>query len=252
MENLDLIFELYNEKLPRQGPGDNPSTRKAFSYLTEIPSNCCILDVGCGSGMQTLELARLVNGKILALDNHQPYLDELEKKAKSLDLINKITTVNQSMLEINYDAGSFDVIWSEGAAYIYGFEKALEDWQFYLKEKGYLVFSELCWFKEEIPKELSEYFMDAYPVMKNIRENIAMIKTKGLELINHFQIPESSWWDNYYIPLEKNLQNLRNKYQVDDETLTLLEMFGMEIEIFRKYSDHYGYAFFIMRKKKIM
>ncbi|MBY9007549.1 MAG: class I SAM-dependent methyltransferase [Candidatus Lokiarchaeota archaeon] len=249
MENLDLLHKVINEKLPRQGPGDNASTKKAFSFLKEIPSNSYILDVGCGSGMQTLELARLVNGKILALDNHQPYLDELEKKAKASDFIKKITIVKQSMLDMNFEASSFDTIWSEGAAFIYGFEKAIEDWQFYLKEKGFLVFSELCWFKEDIPKVLYDYFMDAYPVMKNIEANIAMIKSKGLELIQHFQIPESSWWDNYYIPMEKNLQNLRKKYQNDDETLKLLEMFSIEIDMFRKYSDYYGYAFFIMKKK---
>ncbi len=49
--------------------------------------------------------------------------------------------------------------------------------------------------------------------------------------------------------MEKNLQNLRKKYQNDDETLKLLEIFSIEIDMFRNYSDYYGYAFFIMRKK---
>ena len=61
---MDLIYEVFNADLPRQGPGDNKSTKKAFSYL-ELPSDPCILDVGCGNGMQTLELARLTNGGIL-------------------------------------------------------------------------------------------------------------------------------------------------------------------------------------------
>ena len=250
MNNLNLLYEIYNEKLPRLAPGDNDSTREAFSFLMEIPSNCYILDVGCGSGMQTLELAKLIDGKILALDNHQPYLDELEKKAKKLDLKKKITTLNQSMFEMKFEENSFDIIWSEGAAYVYGFEKSLEDWQYYLKENGYLVISELCWFEEVIPKELSDYFKEEYPAMKNVRENIAIIKTKGLELINHFQIPESSWWDNYYNPLEKRIQKSREKYQNDNETLVLLDIFNLEIEIFRKYSKNYGYSFFIMRKRK--
>lgn len=246
---MDIIYEVFNADLPRQGPGDNESTKKAFSFLKELPSEPSILDVGCGNGMQTLELAKLTNGRIIALDNHQLYLDELDKRVKNMNFSHRITTINQSMLDMLFDGNCFDVIWSEGAAYFYGFEKALEDWQFFLKEKGYLVISELCWFKENAPKEIYDYLMSEYPVMKSIKENKITINSKGLDLIFHFNIPESSWWDNYYIPLEKNINKLHKKYQHDNETLELLKLFSVEIEMFRNYSEYYGYTFFIMRKK---
>ena len=249
MNSLDLIYEIFKASLPRLGPGDNKSTKRAFSYLTELPSDPCILDVGCGNGMQTIELASLTNGKIIALDNHQPYLDELEKKIKTMNFTKRITTINRSMLDMKFNDNTFDAIWSEGAAYFYGFEKALEDWQFFLKEKGYLVFSELCWFKESIPKEIYDYLINEYPVMKNIEENIITINSKGLDLISHFNLPESSWWDNYYIPLQKNVKKLRDKYQKDNDSLTLLKSVNLEIDMFSKYSEYYGYTFFIMRKK---
>lgn len=35
-----------------------------------------ILDVGCGPEVQTIELAKISNGKIIALDNHQASLDK--------------------------------------------------------------------------------------------------------------------------------------------------------------------------------
>jgi len=35
------------------------------------------VDIGCGPGMQTLELARISGGRIVAVDNHQPFLDVL-------------------------------------------------------------------------------------------------------------------------------------------------------------------------------
>ncbi|MFX1338914.1 MAG: class I SAM-dependent methyltransferase [Promethearchaeota archaeon] len=241
-----MLYEVFNVDLPRLGPGDNESTRKAFSFLIDLPSNPYILDVGCGTGMQTLELARLTNGKILALDNHQPYLDKLEDQIKIHNLSYKIKTKYQSMFEMKFNTNTFDVIWSEGAAYIYGFEKALMDWQFFLKENGYLVFSELCWFKENIPEELDDFFK-VYPAMKKVEENIKVIASQGLNLISYFKLPESSWWNNYYIPLEKRIDNLRKKYQNDEENLNLLDEFYSEIEIFRKYSDYYGYVFFIMK-----
>jgi hypothetical protein len=39
--------------------------------------------------MQTLELARISNGKIIALDNYQPFLDILNKNAKEEGLEKK-------------------------------------------------------------------------------------------------------------------------------------------------------------------
>jgi len=241
-----MLYEVFNSDLPRLGPGDNESTRKAFSFLADLPSNAYILDVGCGTGMQTLELARLINGNILSLDNHQPYLDKLESQIQIHNLSHKITTINTSMFEMKFETNTFDVIWSEGAAYIYGFEKALVDWQHFLKKNGYLVFSELCWFKENIPEEIDDFFQ-VYPVMKNVEENIKVITSHGLNLISHFKLPESSWWDNFYIPLENRLNKLRKKYQDDEDTLNLLDEFYLEIEMFRKYSEYYGYAFFIMK-----
>ncbi|MFX1554811.1 MAG: class I SAM-dependent methyltransferase [Promethearchaeota archaeon] len=246
---MDIIYEVFNADLPRQGPGDNKSTKKAFSYLTDLPLEPFILDVGCGNGMQTLELARLTNGRIIALDNHQPYLDELDRRVKNMNFSHRISTINQSMLDMKFDVNCFDIIWSEGAAYIYGFEKALKDWQLFLKEKAYLVISELCWFKENHPKEIHNYLMSEYPVMKSVKQNKRTIDSKGLELIFHFNIPESSWWDNYYIPVEKNINKLHKKYQNDNEALELLELFKLEIEMFKNYSEYYGYTFFIMRKK---
>ncbi len=243
---MSLLYEVFNNELPRLGPGDNNSTRKAFSFLVDLPSNPYILDVGCGTGMQTLELAKLTEGKILALDNHQPYLDKLENKIKIQKLSDRVFTINLSMLDMKFEINTFNIIWSEGASYIYGFEKALVDWQRFLKEKGYLVFSELCWFKENIPEGLNNYFQ-VYPAMKSVEENTRVINTHRLNLIAHFKLPESSWWDNYYNPLEKRINNLRTKYKENEEKLNMLDEFYLEIEMFRKYSDYYGYAFFIMK-----
>ena len=41
---------------------------------------------------------------------------------------------------------------------------------------------------------------------------------------------------------------MREKYKNDEDTLKTLDVFQVEIEMFRKYSSYYGYTFFIMRK----
>lgn len=42
-------------------------TRKAFKMLPKRPFPC-ILDIGCGSGVPTMELAKLSDGEIVAID----------------------------------------------------------------------------------------------------------------------------------------------------------------------------------------
>ncbi len=79
MEGIEYFYKLYRG-LPRGGPGDNQSTRKAFSYLKNLPVEPYILDIGCGPGMQTLELARITQGRIVALDNFKPFLDNPNAK----------------------------------------------------------------------------------------------------------------------------------------------------------------------------
>ncbi len=53
---MELFFEIHSG-LPREGPGDDASTRKAFSMVPSLPASPLILDIGCGPGMQTLELS---------------------------------------------------------------------------------------------------------------------------------------------------------------------------------------------------
>jgi ubiquinone/menaquinone biosynthesis C-methylase UbiE len=113
---LEFFWEIHSN-LPREGPGDDASTRTAFFMLTDLPKAPRILDVGCGPGMQTLELARITDGPITALDTHQPFLDELTKRATKAGVADRITTMRESMFAMSFSAGSFDIIWSEGAIY---------------------------------------------------------------------------------------------------------------------------------------
>jgi len=41
---------------------------------------------------------------------------------------------------------------------------------------------------------------------------------------------------------------LRDKYRDDVEAIQLLDESQLEIDLYRKYSDWYGYVFYIMQK----
>ena len=136
MEGMEYFYELF-EALPRCGPGGNEFTFHAFNIITNLPKQPFILDIGCGPGVQTLELARISNSKIIALDNHQPFLDKLMKTARDEGLAKNIILKNISMLDMDFDENTFDIIWSEGALYFMGFQNGLSRCHQLLKKDGY-------------------------------------------------------------------------------------------------------------------
>ena len=80
-------------------------------------------------------------------------------------------------------------------------------------------------------------------------ENIQIIKNSNYSLIDSFILPESSWWNNYYVPYEKQISALKKKYQDNKEKISFLDSALIEIELFRKYSKYYGYIFYIMQNQ---
>ena len=150
----EVFYELFLN-MPRQGLGSNEYTRRAYDYFSHLAKEPCILDIGCGSGMQTLELARISGGHVTALDNYQPFLDILEKNAKSAGLDKLIKSLNGSMFELPFPKSTFDIIWSEGAIFIIGFKKGLYEWKPFIKPCGYLVVSELTWIRSDQPDQPS-------------------------------------------------------------------------------------------------
>ena len=136
------IFEIF-DGLPRQGPGNNGCTEKAFSMLSSLPADVQILDIGCGSGMQTIHLARICkNCHITAVDIYQPYLDNLMEKAAFEGVSDRISTVYASMDDLPFGDNEFDIIWSEGAIFVMGFEKGLVYWKRLLKDGGFMALTE--------------------------------------------------------------------------------------------------------------
>ncbi|NMA09678.1 MAG: class I SAM-dependent methyltransferase, partial [Methanomicrobiales archaeon] len=120
-----FVFTLH-ENLPRQGPGSNTCTRKAFSMLTDLSAQPEILDIGCGAGMQTVEVARVCPGcRITAVDVHQPFLDDLARNAASAGVGDRIVPLRASMDDLPFPDGSFDVLWAEGSIFIVGFREGL-------------------------------------------------------------------------------------------------------------------------------
>lgn len=242
-----IFFELHSD-IPREGPGNFDSTKRTYSLLSELPEVPMILDVGCGPGKQTLDIAQIANGKIIALDNYKPYLDKLEKKVAELKLEKRVLTKLGDMNDLQFEENTFNLIWAEGSIYLMGFGKALELWKKYLKPKGYIVFSELCWFKNERPEEIDNYWLSNYGPMNSIDGIIKFLTNTDYKFVGSYVLPNEAWWEDYYSSLSERVMELRIKYENDGEALEIIENEEKEMVMHKKYSAYYGYSFFIVQK----
>ena len=245
---MENIFKVHRD-MPRQGPGDNESTKKALKSI-DIGKNLRVLDIGCGPGMQTVELAKNIEGKITALDFHKRYLEELSRLAEKGGVGEKIELLEGSMFELekHFKEEAFDVIWSEGAIYILGFEKGLKYIRPFLKFDGYLVVSEITWLEDNPPKEVKEFWNANYPQMGTIKSNIEIAIESGYQVITTFILPEKSWWDNYYNHLKERYKLFKKEESNNSGLMELIQETELEMEFFKKYSSSYNYVFYVMKK----
>ena len=106
---MSVFFEIHSGNL-REGPGSFDSTKKAISCIKELSPNPKILDIGCGPGQQSIDLARLTKGNITSIDNHQPYLDSLSKRIINQGLKDRINILNRDMSNLSFEPNSFDLV----------------------------------------------------------------------------------------------------------------------------------------------
>lgn len=243
----NYFYEIY-EAIPRQGPGDRESTERALRLLPVLDNRQRILDIGCGSGSQTIDLAELTEAKIVAVDNHSPFIDQLAKRVSESALGSKITPQVGDMNNLPFPDGSFDVIWSEGAIFIIGFSEGLARWRRLLSAGGHLVVSEFCWFDDNPPVELKEIFVDGVSDIGDVEMRRQSIAANGYRLIGDFVLPAVGWWENYYVPLAECLERFRRTHEGNPEALAVASRSQREIDLYQKHAGAFGYVFFVMRR----
>jgi SAM-dependent methyltransferase len=244
-----IFFEVF-ESLPRQGPGSRACAAKALALCRDLPPAPAVLDLGCGVGGQTIHLAELTSGSIVALDSHAPSIKRLRATVAARGLAERIRPVVGDMASPGLPAASFDLVWSEGALYNIGIENALRICHGLLRPGGYLAFTDAVWRKENPPPEVKASFEDDYPTMGRVPDVLAAIARRGFSLIDHFSLPDAAWWDDFYAPMQQHIEDLRSRYADDGEALAVLDQLAQEPAMHRRHSDYYAYEFFVVRRKQ--
>ena len=130
-----------------------------------------------------------------------------------------------------------------------GFREGLETCHGLLASRGGLAVSELSWLSSDPPVECRQFFDNSYPAMVDVDTNLVTIKNCGYEILGHFTLPESAWWEPYYCPLKARLKSFRKKYSANRERIEMIESVQTEIEIYRRYSSYYGNVFDLMQRR---
>ena len=244
MADEEAFFRLF-EGLPRQGPGSDACTREALRRLPPLPAQPRALDLGCGAGRQTLVLAEVLRTKVVAVDLHQPFLDQLEVSAHARDLAHLVETRRADMGALDLPPASVDLLWSEGAIYILGFEDGLRLWRPWLTPGGLAAVTECSWLGATRSEEVTAFWREAYPAMGSVADNLARAGRAGFEVCDWFALPPSAWWDDYYTPLLQRIEDLAPA--ADPALAAIIAETEHEIDFYRRHHEVYGYVFYLMR-----
>jgi SAM-dependent methyltransferase len=201
-------------------------TREAFLKLPNL-GKLRILDVGCGSGIPTLELARLSGGEVVGIDVDSSCIEAFSKKIVQKKLSSRVKAICISVVEAGFPSDSFDVVWSEGVISTFDFESELKNWRSLLKPNGYLVIH--------------------YQV-SSAKDSIPKIPYLGFRLIDTVSLPPDAWWTDFYKPLDEQMGTLRCKYANNSAALKLLEQLEDEMGKVNVNPSDFRSAFYILKK----
>ncbi len=216
--------ELYTERLREKFL---KYMKEAFELLPEMEKPK-ILDLGCGSGLLTIEFAKLSNGDIIAIDIDQVLLDRLNKKIKARNLTSRILTKRMDLLKNDFPENYFDIVWEAGVVQIIGFKKSFEACHRILKVGGYLVLGQ---------------------AIKTMDKNRDLITKYGFNLIKQLNWPEGCWWTEYYEPLDNKIKEIR-KEKKDPHLFKNIEAIEAEIRWVKANPNESDCAYYILQKIK--
>ncbi len=245
--DVTLICE-YFSGMDRQGPGSREATVKALSFIDSLHEKSKIADLGCGAGAQTVDLAQNAPGNITAIDLFPGFIDKLNENIEKKNVQSRVKGVVGSMDKLDFQPNELDLIWSEGAIYNIGFEKGLNYWNRFLKKGGYVAVSEASWFTEERPREIFDFWIEAYPEIDTIPVKIAQMQKAGYVVMASFILPENCWTDNFFKPAIEVQKAFLNKYKGNKSVEEIIKYERHHALLYDKYKDYYGYVFYIGKK----
>ena len=200
-------------------------SREAYALLPAM-DRPRILDLGCGSGPATIELAKLSESEVFGADTDEEALEELRRRVEEAGFGHRVKAVEASLFDLDFVNESFDLVWEEGVLHLLDAAKGVRACRNLLNANGLLVMHEtVAWFEA-------------------IR---AQLPAVGFRIVNEYLLPKGCWWTDYYAPLEDRIRLLREE-RGRDVTSEKLAQHEREIAMVKADPARFDCGFFILQK----
>ena len=240
----------FHHGIPRKGPGTAEATARAFRRVEGLlPPSPALLDLGCGGGAQTLTLASLTAGSILAIDSYPVFIEELRQQLAARGYLGRVSAEVGDMKALALPPTSFDLVWCEGALFVLGFEAGLAALRPLLRGPGLVVVTEAVWLRplEEIPPEVRAFWEEAYPAITDVEGNLALARRAGFTPLDRFTLPAEGW-AAYVDPLERQMNEVLARHPGDPDAEEAAKRERREFAMFRENLRWFGYEFFLLQR----
>jgi SAM-dependent methyltransferase len=170
-------------------------TRQAWQLLPPFESvTPRILDIGCGTGTPTLELARLSGGEVVGIDIDEAALEVLHRRSIAAGLDGRITTHCVSLLQTGFADASFDLLWEEGVLHMLDVDRSLGECRRLLKFGCHLVMHETTRWLDGIRRQLADH---------------------GFAVRAEHPLPEHIWLTHWAEPLDARLRAYERAHDLE-------------------------------------
>lgn len=248
------FFLQFHHGIPRKGPGSAEATTRAFRRIEPLlPRAPAVLDLGCGGGAQTLTLASLTAGSILAMDSYPVFIEELRgqlvARGGALPFLGRVTAQVGDMKALGLPPASFDLVWCEGALFVLGFEAGLRTLGPLLRGPGIVAVTEAVWLRplEEVPPDVRAFWAEGYPAITDVEGNLALARRAGFAPQGHFTL-SAECWAAYVDPLERHMNEVLARHPDDPDAEEAAKRERREFAMFRENLRWFGYEFFLLQR----
>lgn len=201
-------------------------TRRAFDTLPRMESPF-ILDLGCGTGVLSLEMARWTEGMIHAVDSDIECIRWLEHKVAETNLEKRIRISHASVLSIDLNGTLFDIILAEGILNIIGFDTGLKIFTKHIKPGGHFMIHD-----------------DALEMARKLE----IVDSLGLSVVDTFLMDESVWWDEYIACLQQKIPDYEKGNRDIPDSGDIFKKEKSEIAMYLKDPKIFNSRYYVLKK----
>ena len=170
-------------------------TRRAYGLLPSFKGGPPrILDIGCGTGVPSLQLARLSRGEVVGIDVDERALELMRERVAREGLGDYVTARCVSLYETDFPDASFDLVWEEGVLHLLDANRSLPQCRRLLKPGRHLVMHETNKWFDRVRDRLPDF---------------------GFTLRQALPLPEHCWLTLYAEPLDAKLREFAQSCDVE-------------------------------------